>query len=89
MSPVIPIHLETETHIDPGHQWIVVPDTDDGRALVHLLTGGQPLVHRGDALVFPHDANVDQRLVQLIDQLAHVRFQAPDLVQLTIKEIEE
>lgn len=89
MSPVIPIHLETELNIDPGHQWIVVPDTDAGRALFHLLTGGQPLIHRGTDLVFPHDANVDQRMVQLIDQLAHVRYQAPELIQLTLKEMEE
>jgi hypothetical protein len=89
MSNAIHIDLETEAGIDLGHPWIVVPDTDEGRALVQLLTSGQPLVHRGSDLLFPHDANVDQRMVQLIDQLAHVRYQSPDLIQLTLKEMEE
>lgn len=89
MSNTIPISLEPKPSIEPGQQWIIVPDTDEGRALVQLLTGGEPFVHRGTDLLVPHDDIVDQRMVQLIDQLAHVRYQAPELIQLTLKEMEE
>ncbi|MGB8984143.1 MAG: hypothetical protein WCC12_19905 [Anaerolineales bacterium] len=86
---MIQITLEAELSVEPGHQQIVIPDTDEGRALVQLLTGTQPLAQRGSDLLVPHDANVDERMMQLIDQLAHVRYQAPDLIQLTLKEAGE
>lgn len=86
---MIQITLEDELSVEPGHRQIVIPDTDEGRALVQLLTGTQPLIQRGSDLLVPHDANVDERMMQLIDQLAHVRYQAPDLIQLTLKEAEE
>lgn len=86
---MIHITLEAELGIEPGHQWIVVPDTDEGRALVQLLTGGQPLIQRGSQFLVPHSADVDERIVHWIDQLAHVRYQAPDLIQMTLKETVE
>lgn len=83
---MITIGLEPNMSIEPGHQWIVVPDTDEGRALVQILTGATPLIQRGGDLLIPHNADVDERIVNLIDQLAHARYQAPDLIQMTLKE---
>lgn len=86
---MIHITLEPEFDIEPGHQWIVVPNTKDGHALVRLLTGDRPPIRRGDQLLVPHDAKVDARILHLIDQLAHARYQAPGLIQMTLKEIQE
>ncbi len=86
---MIHITFEAELGIEPGHQWIVVPDTDEGRALVQLLTGGQPLIQRGSQFLVPHNADVDEQIVHLIDQLANARYQAPDLIQMTLKEAVE
>jgi len=80
------ILLEPELSIEPGHQWLVLSDTPEGRALAFLLMGGLPLVKRGKQILVPHNDRVDQQLVALIDQLAHARYQAPDLVQLTMAE---
>lgn len=85
---MIEIALEPNMNIEPGHQWLVIPDTRDGRALA-LLLGGLPLVKRGGSLLVPHSAPVDERILNLIDQLAHVRYQAPDLIQLTLQEVPE
>ncbi len=86
---MINITLEPEMGIEPGHQWIVVPDTDEGRALVQILTDATPLIQRGGDLLIPHNAKVDERIVNLIDQLAHARYQAPDLIQMTLQESPE
>ncbi len=83
---MIRIALEPEMGIEPGHQWIVVPDTDEGRTLAQLLTGAAPLIQRGGDLLIPHNTKVDERIVNLIDQLAHARYQAPDLIQMTLRE---
>ncbi len=47
------------------------------------------VIQRGGDLLIPHDAKVDERIVNLIDQLAHARYQAPDLIQMTMKESPE
>lgn len=80
------ITLEPDPDIEPGHQWLVVKDTEAGRALITLLCDRQPLIKRGQDLLLPHDQRVDQNLVALINKLAHVRFSAPDLVQLMLVE---
>lgn len=80
------IVLEPELGIEPGHQWLVLSDTPEGRALAFLLMGGLPFVRRGKQILVPHNERVDRQLVTLIDELAHVRYQAPDLVQLTMEE---
>lgn len=86
---MIHILLERELGIEPGHQWLVLPDTTEGQALATVLTGGLPLVTRGDQLLVAHDDRVDQRIVALIDELANARYQAPGLVQLTMVEVAE
>lgn len=83
---MIHITLEPEASIEPGHQWLVVSDTPEGRALATLLMGGLPLVRRGSELMIPHDRQADENIVKLINQLAHVRYQSPSLVQLTMVE---
>ena len=80
------IILEPELSIEPGHQWIVLSDTTEGRALATLLMGSLPLVRRGAQLLVPHDDLVDQRIVALINELANARYQSPALVQLTMVE---
>ena len=84
---MIRIRLEPEATIEPGHQWLVVPDSSEGRALATLLMGRLPLIVRGTDLLIPHDAGVDQNIVQLINQLAHARFQSPTLLQLTLQAV--
>ena len=83
---MIRIVLEPELSIEPGHQWLVLSDTDEGRALAVLLMGHLPLVKRGKQLLVPHDAKVDERIVALINELANARYQSPALVQLTMEE---
>jgi len=87
MSTPIKITLKPDAAIQPGHQWLVVPNDPTGLALVTLLCGKRPLPKAGETILIPHDSKVDQAIVKLIDQLAHVRFSAPDLVQMTLEEI--
>ena len=90
------ITLEPDMNIEPGHQLLVLSNDTDGRSLARLLLGSDDLYpfldlvektrdHRiGQVLRIPHDHNVDRNIVTLIDALAHVRFSAPGLVQLTL-----
>ena len=82
------ITLEPNPHIEPGHQWLKIAPTQTGEALVRLLTGQDNIaeffVPELNMYAIPHDHNVDGALVHLINELAHVRFSAPDLVQLTL-----
>ena len=81
------ITTEPDMNIEPGHQWIVFPNNEEGDALMTLLdVGNQPTIKRGNEIMLAHDYHVDQKIVQLIDQLAHVRFSAPGLIQMTFVE---
>lgn len=80
------ITTEPDMNIEPGHQWLVLPDDVEGDALLTLLDGTTPTIKRGDNILLAHDYEVDQKIVALIDQLAHVRFSAPGLVQLELTE---
>ena len=80
------IQLEPEASIEPGHQWLVLSDTPEGHALAAVLTGGAPLIKRGKQILVPHDAKVDEQIVRLINELSHVRYQSPSLVQLQLVE---
>lgn len=82
---MIHIRLESELSIEPGHQWLIVSDSPEGRALVTLLMGRQPLVKRGTDLLIPHNGDVDERIVKMINELAHARYQSPTLLQLTLQ----
>jgi hypothetical protein len=94
------ITTKPDMSIEPGHQLIILPANTEGIALAKLLTnqdnlleylvgidGAEPL-EKGyeDMLHIPHNHIVDQNIVSLIDQLAHVRFSAPGLVQMTLQE---
>ena len=81
---MVRINLEPDADIAPGHQWLMIEDTAEGRALAMLLYGRLPTVITGAELIFPHNHVVDQNIVDLINALAHVRFQSPTLVQLTV-----
>jgi len=88
---MVNITLEPDMGIEPGHQWIVVPNNPEGLALADLLIprGEAPRVYKGEAIHIAHNQAVDQNIVHLIDQLAHVRYQAPDLIQMTLVEVTE
>lgn len=77
---------EPDMNVEPGHQFIVLPDTEEGAALLTLLGGDHPTIKRGNEILLAHDYHVDRMIVQLIDELAHVRFSAPGLVQMTLQE---
>ena len=84
---MINIWLEPDLSVEPGHQVLVLPKTDEGAALTLLLTGVDALwFSDGQVFRIPHDAVVDVNLVKLIDALAHVRYQSPSVVQLTLQE---
>lgn len=94
------ITTEPDMSIEPGHQIIVLPANTEGIALAKLLTsqdnlleylvgvdGGEVLeIGYQDMLHIPHNYIVDQNIVKLIDELAHMRFSAPGLVQMTLQE---
>jgi hypothetical protein len=88
---MIDITLKPEMSIEPGHQFLVVPNNPEGLALVGLLMprGDAPQVHAGEFIYIPHNDSVDRHILNLIDQLAHARYQAPGLIQMTLQEIQE
>jgi hypothetical protein len=95
------ITTKPDMSIEPGHQVIVMPANTEGIALAKLLTsqdnlleylvgvdGGDVLeIGYEDMLHIPHNHMVDQNIVKLIDELAHVRFSAPGLVQMIMEEV--
>lgn len=87
------ITLEPDMSIEPGHQWLVlengVQDGIDGFFLAALLNDIAPEDWQfvDNKIRIAHTAEVDRRIVLLIDQLAHVRFSAPGLVQLSMGEL--
>lgn len=80
------ITTEPDMNIEPGHQFIVLPESEEGYAILALLGGDHPVIKRGNEILLAHDYHVDRTIVQLIDELAHVRFSAPGLVQMTFAE---
>jgi hypothetical protein len=81
---MIRINTEQDSRIEPGHQLLEVEDTPQGRALATLLYGHVPAFRHGDRLIIPHDATVDTNIVELINELARVRYESPVMVQLTL-----
>jgi len=84
------IKLEPDMSIEPGHQVIVLDDSNHGVCLAALLSGdtfsGQEDNVEDDEIRVPHTADVDARIEELIDQLSHVRFSASGLLQMTMEE---
>lgn len=92
------IDLVPDMSIEPGHQVIKMELAEDSKALSFLLTGERDVwllckndesADTGVSIHIPHTAEVDARIVELIDQLAHVRFSAPGLVQMTMAEVDK
>lgn len=86
---MIQIILEPDPNIEPGHQWLVLPNNTEGLSLAHLLIDGSVDLEWDSTIRVPHTADVDARIVALINELAHARFSAPALVQLTMEEAPE
>ena len=81
------IYTNPEPDIEPGHQAIFITPADfDGMSLLRALTGATQecvtLVHypEGQAWKAPHDEVADQRMIQLVDICADIRFAAPDSI---------
>ena len=83
------IAVEPDATIEPGQQWIVLPDTPDGQALARLLTGGVVFIRRDKHILVPHEEKVDQEIVGLINALGYIRYQSPAMVQLILMADEE
>jgi len=84
--------------IQPGHQMISITPADfDGICILRALTGAtqdKMMLRRlplqggcpdGPAWSVPHDEAADQRLMDLVDLCAGLRYSAPQLVQLQIE----
>lgn len=84
---MIHIRLKPDASVEPGHQFLELPNDEFGRALASLLTGIVPqrIQTHGNLIAVAHDDVVDDRIVALINELAHVRFQSPTLLQLTMQ----
>lgn len=84
------INLHPDISVEPGHQYILLPATDEGRQLAALLTRREQISDLWDealqAYKVPHNAQVDARIIELVDWLSHVRFTAHSLLQLTFIE---
>jgi len=87
---MILITLEPDPNIEPGHQWLALPYSIEGMELANVLAPMDDQLitstDRGSEILIRHTHAVDQRIVELIDALAHVRFSAPGLVQMRMEE---
>lgn len=77
--------------VEPGHQIIMVGPADaESAAIVFVLTGYPRLEQQykkdSDQSWFcaPHDSRADERLMQLVDICADLRFTAPEMMQLRL-----
>jgi hypothetical protein len=80
------IGTEPDATVEPGHQVLVVANTPTGQALAGLLAPDRPVNDWDQFIRIPHDQNVDRRLIWLVDLFAHIRFSAPELLQLRLIE---
>lgn len=84
------LQTKPDMSVEPGHQWLVLPGTDHGYALAMLLAPHLlPKQDDDGNLLIPHTHVVDTGILELINTLAHVRFSAPGLVQMTLGEVRE
>jgi hypothetical protein len=91
------IQLIPDATIEPGHQMLAIDidtidDDLDGFYLAAILNAPLPpeewtYDENGRRALVPHTADVDTKIVTLINELAHVRFSAPTLVQLTLSSV--
>lgn len=79
------ITTQPDVNVDPGHQWLVLPDSDQGYALALILAPHMlPKRDMEGNLLIPHTHLIDTHILELINALAHVRFSAPGLVQISL-----
>ncbi|HBD19816.1 MAG TPA: hypothetical protein DC063_06885 [Arenimonas sp.] len=81
------IKLVDDPDVEPGHQRILISHGFVGHAFGRLLAGNPPpaLAVDGGWYIIPHTAEVDERLIALLDLCADIRRQAPGLVQLPLQ----
>lgn len=85
------IYTHPAPDIQPGHQAILITPADhDALMLLRALTGATPdrvLLTKcleGQAWQIEHDAIADQRLMDMVDLCASLRYSAPELLQLPL-----
>lgn len=76
------IAIQGDLGVRPGNQTILIGDTPLGRALACTLGVEGPKRTPEGWLLVAHDFGVDQRMMELIDTLTHIRLSAPRIVQL-------
>lgn len=89
---VYTIFTVPDDKVEPGHQWIGIDSSDIGAAYVlATLTGSEPHVGQETAIVegvycrmAEHNQVADERLCNLVDLCADLRFKAPDLIQIRL-----
>jgi hypothetical protein len=87
------IKTQTDVTVEPGHQLICVgPAGLDSAAILFVLTGVWKTMRdiktddSGQSWICaPHDSRADERLMQLVDICADLRFTAPYMLQLGLK----
>lgn len=86
------IELIPDAKVEPGHQVLAI-DFERGFYLAALLVEPLPpeswsYSEDGNRMIVlvPHTDAVDQKIMDLINELAHVRYSAPNLVQMTLSE---
>ena len=80
----------TEVGVQPtlDGQDILIEHSDIGQSLACLLALGKAeIARRGDSLYWrmPHDHQVDELLMELIDLFISIRYAHPTLVQLELE----
>lgn len=86
------IRTEPADGIEPGHQIIYIGPVDiEAQSLLCALTGITPMLQTRfrDAggttwVMAPHNQAADERIMQLVDICADLRFGAPDMLQLSL-----
>ena len=86
------IRTEPADGIEPGHQIIYIGPVDiEAQSLLCALTGITPMLQVRIRDIFgitwvvaPHNAIADERITQLVDICADLRFTAPDMLQLSL-----
>jgi hypothetical protein len=84
---MITIATKPDMSIEPGHQWLMIWNNLEGYALAYAIAGQAQIRKEGQFLLVAHTQAVDETIMDLINQLAHVRFSAPNLVQITLLEV--
>lgn len=81
------IGVIAEPAIEPGHQWIVIENTQEGRGLALILAGdGDAAFQVGNWIVTPHNADAARLLNDLLAAIQEIQRAAPVPVQRLLFE---